>query len=158
VGHAPFDGALNQRMRVHRIVAVIAERIANRVRHHDRGGEMDNGIDPALRDQCGHARLVTDVADDERRALRYCPIETGREVVEHHDALAGIDERMNHVASDIAGAAGDQDRHAVNLLSTAIVPAFAVKTSSDRTYDARRVWREFSRQVVGWSMNRLPGN
>jgi hypothetical protein len=25
---------------------------------------------------------------------------------------AGIDERMNHVASDIAGAAGDQDRHA----------------------------------------------
>ena len=28
-------------------------------------------------------------------------------------ALAGIDERDDHVASDIAGAAGDQDRHAV---------------------------------------------
>src|SRR5262245_26679311 len=40
------------------------------------------------------------------------PMETGREVVEHHDALAGIDERMNHMASDIAGAAGNQDRHA----------------------------------------------
>ena len=52
------------------------------------------------------------VADDERRALRYCPIETARKVVELHDALAGIDERMNHVTSDIAGAAGDQDRHA----------------------------------------------
>jgi len=56
--------------------------------------------------------LVTDVADDERRALRYCPIETARKVVEHHDALARVDERMNHVTSDIAGAAGDQDRHA----------------------------------------------
>src|SRR5262249_8739493 len=76
------------------------------------GGEMDNGVDPVLRDQRSHARLVTDVADHERRALRYRPIETGREVVEHHDALAGVDERMNHMASDIAGAAGDQDRHA----------------------------------------------
>src|SRR5262249_28764659 len=73
---------------------------------------MDNGVDPVLRDQRSHTRLVTDVADHERRALRYCPIETCREVVEHHDALAGVDERMNHMASDIAGAAGDQDRHA----------------------------------------------
>src|SRR5262249_8256383 len=87
-----------------------------------------------------------------------CATAQSKPVARHHDALAGIDERMNHVASDIAGTTGDQDRHAVNLLSTAIVPAFAVKTSSDRTYDARRVWREFSRHVVGWSMNRLPGN
>jgi hypothetical protein len=48
----------------------------------------------------------------EQHALRDCPIESGREVIEHHDALAGIDERMNHVTSDIAGAAGNQDRHA----------------------------------------------
>ena len=73
---------------------------------------MDNGVDSVLRDQRGHARSISDVTDDERGALRYRPIETGREVVEHHDALAGIDERMDHVASDIAGAAGNQDRHA----------------------------------------------
>jgi hypothetical protein len=65
-----------------------------------------------LHDQRSHARLISDVTDDERGALRDRPIETGREVVEHNDALAGIDERMNHVASDIAGAAGDQERHA----------------------------------------------
>src|SRR5215471_21307597 len=112
MAHTPLDGGLDQCARVYRIVAVVAERIANRVRHNDRGSEMDNGVDPVLRDQRSHARLVTDVADDERRALRYCPIETACKVVEHHDALAGIDERMNHVASDIAGAAGDQDRHA----------------------------------------------
>jgi hypothetical protein len=71
MAHAPLDGVLDQRARVNRVVAVIAERIANRIRHDDRGGEMDNGVDPVLRDQRSHARLVTDVADDERRALRY---------------------------------------------------------------------------------------
>ena len=33
------------------------------------------------------------------------------EIVEHDDALAGVDERVNHVAADIPGAAGDQDGH-----------------------------------------------
>jgi hypothetical protein len=146
MAHAPLDGALNQRMRVHRIVAVIAERIANRVRHHDRGGEMDNGVDPVLRDQRGHARLVTDVADDEQRALRYCPIETGREVVEHHDALAGVDERMNHVTSDIASAAGDQDCHAGDPL---LSPGVAVRVSGTSGCGrACTCWRPLtSRQV-----------
>jgi hypothetical protein len=55
---------------------------------------MDNGVDPVLRDQRSYARLISDVTDDERGALRDRPIETGREVVERHDALAGIDERM----------------------------------------------------------------
>ena len=39
---------------------------------------MDNGVDLVLRDQRGHAGLISDVADDERGALRYRPIETGR--------------------------------------------------------------------------------
>ena len=72
IAYAPFDGALDQRERVHRIVMVIAERIANRVRRDGRGGEMDNGVDPVLRDQRSHARLISDVTDDERRALRDC--------------------------------------------------------------------------------------
>jgi hypothetical protein len=29
-----------------------------------------------------------------------CATETGRKIVEHHDTLAGIEERVNHVASD----------------------------------------------------------
>src|SRR5262249_15991209 len=80
----------------------------------------------------GHERLISDVADDERRALRYRPIETGREVVEHHDALAGIDERMNHVASDIAGATGDQDRHAGGPLISPGVAASGVRNGAGR--------------------------
>ena len=112
MAHAPLDGGLDQGARVHRIVAVVAKRIANRVRHDDRGGEMDDGVDPMLGNQRGDARLIAGVTDDERRALCYRPIETGCEVVEHHDALAGIDQCVDHVASDIAGTAGDQDRHA----------------------------------------------
>ena len=49
-------------------------------------------------------------------APRQRPIETGGEIVEHHHPLASIDERMNPVAADIAGAASDQDRHAVDWL------------------------------------------
>jgi len=86
MAHMLLDGALDQGPRVYRIIAVIAERIANRIRHNDRGGEMDNGFNPMLRHQRAHARLVTDVADDEQRVLRDRPIEIGREVVEHHDA------------------------------------------------------------------------
>jgi hypothetical protein len=37
--------------------------------------------------------------------------EAGREVVEHDAPLAGIDQRVHCMASDITGAAGDQHRH-----------------------------------------------
>src|SRR5262249_39069217 len=62
-----------------------------------RGGEMDNGLDLMLGDQGGDQRLVARVTDNKRRAVRYRPIETGCKIVEHHDALAGIEERVNHV-------------------------------------------------------------
>jgi hypothetical protein len=106
-----LDRGLDQRARVRRIIAVIAERIANRVRHDDRGSEMDDGVDPVLSDQFGDARLISSVANQERRARRHRPIEAGREIVEHHHPLASVDERMDHVAADIAGTARDQDRH-----------------------------------------------
>ena len=41
--------------------------------------------------------------------------EAGRQIVEHDHALAGVDQRVHHVAADIAGAAGDQDRHGKSL-------------------------------------------
>ena len=121
MAHAGFHHGLDQRARIHGIVAVIAERIADRIRHHDRSGKMDDGVDPMLGDQRRHTRLVSGFPDHERRALRHRPIEAGGEIVEHHHALAGIDQRVNHVAADIAGAAGDQDRHArCSLKSSAI--------------------------------------
>ena len=71
----------------------------------------------SLRDQ----RLIADVADDERHARRHRPVEAGGEVVEHDHALAGVDQRVDHVAADVAGAAGDQDRHAGCLTLLAVL-------------------------------------
>ena len=48
---------------------------------------------------------ATSAASVERRGL------LRGEVVEHDHALARGEKRVDHMASDIAGAAGDQDRH-----------------------------------------------
>jgi hypothetical protein len=73
--HTPPDCGLDQRTGVHRVVAVVAERIADRVGHDDRGGEMDDGVDLVFCNQRRYLRLVAAVTDDERPALRYRPIE-----------------------------------------------------------------------------------
>jgi hypothetical protein len=56
-------------------------------------------------------RLVAGLADDQRHTLGHGPLEAGREIIEHDDVLAGIDQLIDHVAADIPGAASDQDRH-----------------------------------------------
>jgi hypothetical protein len=48
---------------------------------------------------------------DEGNAHGDRPLKSGRKIVEHDDALAGREERVEHVAADVAGAAGDQNRH-----------------------------------------------
>ena len=58
---------------------------------------------------------VADVADDELCRRRHRPAESGRQIVEHHDLLAGVEQLKNHVAADIAGAASDQYAHDFNL-------------------------------------------
>jgi len=60
--------------------------------------------------------LISGIADRKRRAWRHRPIEAGCEIVEHHNALSSIEERVDHVAAEIAGAAGDEDCHAVGYL------------------------------------------
>jgi hypothetical protein len=101
---------------------------------------MDDGVDPMLRDERRHARLISAVADHQRRARRHCPVETGREIVEHHDALARIDQSMDHMAADIAGAAGNQDRHAARpLRSTAIAAPRPMKNRLMRACTGSRM-------------------
>jgi hypothetical protein len=111
IAHPRFDRGLDQGAGVDRVVAVVAERIANRVWHDDRGCEMDYGVDPMRGNERAHARLVSGIADDERRARRHRTVEAGGQIIEHHGLLSGLEEGVNHVAADVAGAAGDQDRH-----------------------------------------------
>jgi hypothetical protein len=58
--------------------------------------------------------LVSGIAGDQRRAWRHRPVEPGGQIIEHHDLVAGLKEGVNHVAADVAGAAGNQDRHVVS--------------------------------------------
>ena len=73
---------------------------------------MNDRFDAVLANEARDQRLVAGIADNQRCALGHGPLEPGGEIVEHHDALAGIEEFEHHVAADIAGSASDQDRHA----------------------------------------------
>src|SRR4029077_12754612 len=101
MAHASLDGSLDQSARVHGIVVIIAERIANRVGHHDRGGEMDDGLDAMLGYQVRHERLVPGVTDDKLGALCYRPIGTGTEVVGDQEGVDGKQDRFYHVTADV---------------------------------------------------------
>src|SRR6185437_3683700 len=96
---------------IHGVVAVITERVAHRVRDHDRRREMDDGGDAVASNGLRHQLAVAGRASDERDLARDQEAKTGRQVIEHDDRLPGVDQLMHHVAADIAGPARDQDRH-----------------------------------------------
>jgi hypothetical protein len=78
---AALDRAFDQRARIGRIVEIIAERIAHRIRHDDLGGEMGDRFDPALLDDARHEFSVAEIADDQLHAFRHGPGVAGREIV-----------------------------------------------------------------------------
>ena len=54
-------------------------------------------------------RIVIDRSFDEIGAGIDRPAKAGREIVEHHHRIAGIEQREHGVAADIAGAAGHEN-------------------------------------------------
>ncbi|GJE53463.1 hypothetical protein GOFOIKOB_6542 [Methylobacterium tardum] len=67
---------------------------------------MSQRIDPVLQDRLCDERLVRHVADHKLDAFRDGPVEARRQIVQDDDLLmAGIEQRQNHVAADVAGAA-----------------------------------------------------
>ena len=57
---------------------------------------------------CRDQRLIAGLADHKRRAgCAPAQSNAGGQIVEHDDALARIAQRVDHVAADITGAAGD---------------------------------------------------
>ena len=71
---------------------------------HELGHGM--GLDDARKQ-----RLVTDIADYQRRSFRQRQEEPGRQIVDHDDGLARVHQRMHHVAADIAAATCHQNGH-----------------------------------------------
>ncbi len=76
---------------------------------------MDDRLDLVLIDQRGYQGLVADIADDRQHRRRQRLGKAGRQVVEHDHALAGIDQSVHGMASDIACAARDQHGHGFAL-------------------------------------------
>ena len=72
---------------------------------------MHDRIEFVFGHQPGEQFLIADIAFDQLGLGRHGPPEAGREIVEHHDIFAGIGQRQNHVAADIARAARHQNCH-----------------------------------------------
>ena len=96
------------------VVAVVAGRIADRVATDSQAAKCMTASISCVSIACADARGVADVAVDQRRRHRRLRgrgfAVPGREVVVDHDPVAGVPERLDGVAADVAGAAGDQDR------------------------------------------------
>ena len=106
-----LDGAFQQVARVGCVVEVIAERVRHRFRHDDLGREMGDGVDLVLGDQTCDQGLVAKIADDQGRLRRNRPGESRREIVDHDDLFAGVQQAQHHMAADIPGAACHQHAH-----------------------------------------------
>ena len=64
--HAGLRRGLEQRTRRAGVVAVVLERIRDRLRHDGVRGEVDDGVDAVLGEQLVDELAIADVADDER--------------------------------------------------------------------------------------------
>jgi hypothetical protein len=76
--------------------------------------------------------LISGIADRKRRARRHRPIEAGCDIVEHHNELSSIEERVNHVATEIPGATGERmnETAADQSLISEILEPFCVHGTS----------------------------
>ena len=91
-----------------------AEEVRERVRERYAAAAVAAGTGSGA--CCGDSAVITGdrreafgaglYADDERDALRHRPAEAGRQIVENHGAMARIEQGQNHMAPDIARAAG----------------------------------------------------
>src|SRR5512134_4066632 len=90
---------------------VVAERVGDRIRDHDRAGEVDDGGDAVPAHDGAHEILVADVADDGTRRSGHGPGEARRQVVEHDNLLARVEELEYRVAADVPGPARDENCH-----------------------------------------------
>ncbi len=97
---------------LHRIVEIIAERVADGFGHDDLRRKMNEGVDRLGTNQVGNELIIADVADDQLCPRRHRSPKSRRKIVENNDILAGIDELQHHVGANIACPARHQDRHA----------------------------------------------
>jgi hypothetical protein len=72
---------------------------------------MDDAFDPMLGDHALDEVLVAGIADEQRHAFGHELGKSGGQIVDHDNILAGFRQRLNHVTSDIPGAACHKHSH-----------------------------------------------
>jgi hypothetical protein len=65
-------------------------------------------------DETSNKGGITGMTLDEGGSLADLRADTRREIVQHDDSLAAIEQRQSHVTADIAGPAGNQDRRSAH--------------------------------------------
>ena len=100
--------ALDQHIRLVRVVMQIAFGLVHRFADLDVAGEMDHGARTMAAEHVGETRRVADIAALERPPA-HGPLMAFLQCVEADGLMARLGQRLADVAADIARAAGDQD-------------------------------------------------
>ena len=93
----------------------VPRRVLDRLAHIDLRGQVEDDVGPRRGEHAAHAPRVADVGLLEAGAPRQRAAEVlalaGGQVVDDRDLVAAIEERVDEVRADEAGAAGDQGTH-----------------------------------------------
>jgi len=109
--HAAIDGSVQQGMASADVVLEIYGRVLDRFAHQSECREMHDRLDAVLFEELVEQRPVARVSLDEFRApCDRLPV-ASRQVVQHHHALAGLEQQLRSHAANIPGPAGYQYRH-----------------------------------------------
>ena len=91
------------------VVAVVLQRVADRLRHDGVRSEMDHGLACRFRSSSpAHERSIAHVAFEQRH-VGHRLAKAGGEVVEDHHRLAALAQLLYRVAADVARTASDQN-------------------------------------------------
>ncbi len=103
-----LDHGLEERQGAGHVVAVVRGGLPHRLAHVGVRGEVQDGADAVLQQDLPHALPVRQVRLDEGAPPRGPPVPAG-EVVEHDRVVPLRSQELGGVASDVTGAAGNED-------------------------------------------------
>ena len=117
--HPVAAHGLEQVQGADQVVGVVLQGLGHALAHRLQSGEVDHGVDVRVLGEQGlHLVLMAQLGPDEGDGLPGDFLHPAQgllagvvEVVRHHDLIARVDQLHAGVAADIAGAAGDQNRH-----------------------------------------------
>ena len=114
IADADGDHRVQQVDRPRDVVAKVLPRIGHRLAHVGVGGEVDHRLHGVLGERLADGCRVGEIALHERSPLHRGPV-TVDQVVEDDRAVARGRHQLGGMATDVAGAADDQDGHAYRI-------------------------------------------